>query len=276
MDRDENPTQTIDACAPDPHTVERLLGGAHHDPHAVLGAHPHENGTVIRVLRPNADEVHVVRVGGEGSPLVKVHDAGLFSGVVPGPPADYRLAVRYGERVDIVDDPYRWMPTLGEIDLHLISEGRHERLWDVLGAHVRTYDTPAGAVTGTSFAVWAPTAQGVRGHGRLRRLGRPGPPPARAREHRRVGAVRAGHRRRHPLQVPDPRRVGRWREKGDPLAFRTEIPPATASVAARSHYDWHRPGVAGPPGPRRAVRRADERLRGAPRRRGAARPDGHR
>ena len=162
MDRDENPTQTIDACAPDPHTVDRLLGGAHHDPHAVLGAHPHENGTVVRVLRPHADEVHVVRVGGEGSPLVKVHDAGLFSGVVPGPPADYRLAVRYGERVDIVDDPYRWMPTLGEIDLHLISEGRHERLWDVLGAHVRTYDTPAGAVTGTSFAVWAPTAQGVR------------------------------------------------------------------------------------------------------------------
>ena len=144
MDRDENPTQTIDACAPDPHTVDRLLGGAHHDPHAVLGAHPHANGTVVRVLRPHADEVHVVRVGGEGYPLVKVHDAGLFSGLVPGPPADYRLAVRYGDRVDIVDDPYRWMPTLGEVDLHLIAEGRHERLWDVLGAHVRSYDTSAG------------------------------------------------------------------------------------------------------------------------------------
>ena len=56
MDRDENPTQTIDACAPDPQTVDRLLGGAHHDPHAVLGAHPHDNGTVVRVLRPHADE----------------------------------------------------------------------------------------------------------------------------------------------------------------------------------------------------------------------------
>src|SRR4029450_11095348 len=84
------------------------------------------------------------------------------SGVVPGEVADYRLAVRYGDREDLVDDPYRWLPTLGEVDLHLIAEGRHERLWEVLGAHVRSYDTPAGAVTGTSFAVWAPTARGVR------------------------------------------------------------------------------------------------------------------
>ena len=70
--------------------------------------------------------------------------------------------MRYGDDVHTVDDPYRWLPTLGEIDLHLIGEGRHERLWDALGAHVRTYDTPSGPVTGTSFAVWAPTAQGVR------------------------------------------------------------------------------------------------------------------
>ncbi len=81
-----------------------------------------------------------MRRDGDDVALVRVHDAGLFSGVVPGPAADYRLAVRYGERVDTVDDPYRWLPTLGDMDLHLISEGRHERLWDVLGAHVRSYD----------------------------------------------------------------------------------------------------------------------------------------
>ena len=95
-------------------------------------------------------------------PLVQVHDAGLWSGVVPEAAGDYRLQVRYGDDVHIVDDPYRWLPTLGEIDLQLIGEGRHERLWDALGAHVRTYDTPSGPVTGTSFAVWAPTALGVR------------------------------------------------------------------------------------------------------------------
>jgi 1,4-alpha-glucan branching enzyme len=238
VDRDENPTQTIDACAPDPQTVDRLLGGAHHDPHAVLGAHPHENGTVVRVLRPHADEVHVVRAGGDGHPLVKVHDAGLFSGVVPGPSADYRLAVRYGDRVDIVDDPYRWLPTLGEVDLHLISEGRHERLWDVLGAHVRTYDTPAGAVTGTSFAVWAPTAQGVRVTGDfdgwtgwahpMRALGSAGVWEL------FIPGIGAGTRYKFRILGAD----GRWREKSDPLAFRTEIPPATASVVDAVTHEW--------------------------------------
>ena len=54
------------------------------------------------------------------------------------------------------------MPTVGELDQHLIREGRHERLWEVLGAHVRRYDTPRGTVEGVSFAVWAPNARGVK------------------------------------------------------------------------------------------------------------------
>ena len=197
----------------------------------------------------------MVRVGGEGHPLVKVHDAGLFSGVVPGPPADYRLAVRYGERVDIVDDPYRWLPTLGEIDLHLIGEGRHERLWDVLGAHVRTYDTPAGAVTGTSFAVWAPDGPGRAGHRRLRRLERLGAPDA-----RRWAAPASGScscRASAPAPATSsgssaPTAV--WREKADPLAFAHRDPaghgvgratrpptsgPTTSGWTARAHGTPH-------------------------------------
>ena len=54
------------------------------------------------------------------------------------------------------------MPTVGELDEHLIREGRHERLWEVLGAHVRRYETPRGTVEGVSFAVWAPNARGVK------------------------------------------------------------------------------------------------------------------
>src|SRR5579875_1568547 len=91
-----------------------------------------------------------------------VHDGGVFEVIVDGEPSDYRLDVAYGDDHYTVDDPYRWLPTLGDVDLHLIGEGRHENLWDVLGAHVHTYDTPGGQVTGTSFAVWAPNARGVR------------------------------------------------------------------------------------------------------------------
>ena len=55
---------------------------------------------------------------------------------------DYRLEVSYPVRVmspDVhtVADAYRFLPTLGEVDLHLFAEGRHERLWEILGAHPR-------------------------------------------------------------------------------------------------------------------------------------------
>lgn len=89
MDREEKQTinhPRTDPGEPDPATVERLLDGTHHNPHSVLGAHPHPDGTVVRVLRPHADEVRVVREGGqsgEGQPLTRVHDAGRGSSTSP-------------------------------------------------------------------------------------------------------------------------------------------------------------------------------------------------
>ena len=77
---------------------------------------------------------------------------------------DYRLEVTYDDgHTHTVDDPYRFLPTLGEMDLHLINEGRHEQLWEVLGARVHHYDAPMGdPISGTAFAVWAPAARAVR------------------------------------------------------------------------------------------------------------------
>ena len=108
----------------DSEALNRLVGGAHGDPHGILGAHPAGTETVIRTPRPHATTVNVI-IDGVRTPLLRIHDGGVFAGVVDGPPQDYRLEVSYGEQTDIVDDPYRWLPTLGEVDLHLISEGRH-------------------------------------------------------------------------------------------------------------------------------------------------------
>ena len=49
--------------------------------------------------------------------------------------------------------------TLGEMDMYLITEGRHEKLWQALGAHVKRDST--GALLGTAFSLWAPNARDV-------------------------------------------------------------------------------------------------------------------
>jgi 1,4-alpha-glucan branching enzyme len=218
--------------------LDRLVGGAHHNPHGILGVHPTPDGaTIVRTLRPEATEVAVV-VGRRRTPMQRVHDGGVFEAVVDGPPSDYRLQVEYGDQSHTVDDPYRWLPTVGEIDLHLIGEGRHENLWEVLGAHVRTYDTPGGPVTGTSFAVWAPNAQGVRVAGDfdywsgrslpMRMMGSSGVWEL------FVPEVGDGCRYKFQILGAD----GRWRYKADPMAFACESPPATASVVTTSRYEW--------------------------------------
>lgn len=142
-------------AAPGDHDLSLLARGQHHDPHSVLGAHPMPGGTAIRALRPNALSVTAV-IGGKDHELTHVAH-GVFSALVPVEDlADYRLRVEYpgGHQVTVADG-YRFLPTLGELDLHLFGEGRHERLWDILGAHLQSYTTPDGPVNGTSFAVWA-------------------------------------------------------------------------------------------------------------------------
>ncbi|WP_067670785.1 1,4-alpha-glucan branching protein GlgB [Nocardia miyunensis] len=216
-----------------------LAAGTHPDPHAVLGAHPHPDGTVVRALRPHADSVSA-RVGGEDH-LLKHVEHGLFEGVVPYPDLwDYRLLVSYpGGRTVLDADGYRFLPTLGELDLHLIGEGRHERLWEVLGAHPRRYTTLDGEVAGTSFAVWAPNARGVSVIGDfdgwsgntapMRRLGGSGVWEV------FVAGLGPGEKYKFRIHGAD----GGIVEHADPLAFATEVPPATASVITESSYRWH-------------------------------------
>ena len=217
--------------------LDQIVDGKHHDPHSVLGPHQHDGGVTIRVLRPLATSV-TATIGDELLPFaherrgiwVAVHD----SPTVP----DYRLVAAYGSDEYHSDDPYRFLPTLGELDLHLIREGRHEQLWQVLGAHVRTFDTYSGPVDGTAFAVWAPNAQAVRVVGDfnfwdgtshpMRSLGSAGIWEL------FVPGVGDGGAYKYAILGPD----GRWRTKADPMAQFTEVPPATASRIFTSTYVW--------------------------------------
>ena len=219
--------------------IQRVVAGTHHDPHAILGAHPGPDGVIIRVLRPLALSVAVVLPDGSRVPAEHVHE-GVFAATLPGTQVpDYRVAVTYpgadGPLPEtITDDPYRYLPSLGEVDLYLIGEGRHENLWQVLGAHVRAY----GEVTGTSLAVWAPNARGVRAIGDFNHWDGRGHPM------RSLGSsgvweiflpgVGDGTRYKFDICGPD----GQWRRKADPMASLAERPPATASVVYTSSYEW--------------------------------------
>ncbi|MFC5184720.1 1,4-alpha-glucan branching protein GlgB [Actinomadura harenae] len=230
--------------------IDRLVGGDHHDPHSVLGAHPGRTGVTVRALRPLAERVEVILPGGDRRRLRHYH-GGVFTGTLPpgaslsdtsGPPQavpDYRLSVTYPGGPEVVqDDPYRHLPTLGELDLHLIGEGRHEELWRALGARVRTYGSVFGPVSGTAFAVWAPTARGVRVAGGFNHW------DGRAHPMRSLGSTGVwelfvpgvGDGDAYKFQILGEDHV--WRTKADPMARYTETPPATASRVYTSAYEW--------------------------------------
>ena len=218
--------------------LDRLVDGAHHDPHSILGPHFHDSGITFRVLRPLAESVSVV-VDGEAHAMAHEHRGVWVLALPLEDVPDYRLSVTYDGNTIPADDPYRFLPTLGEVDLHLISEGRHEELWKVLGAHVRQYDTPNGLIVGVSFAVWAPNARGVRVTGDFN-YWNPESTPMRSLGSSGVWElfvpdIAVGNRYKYAVLGAD----GQWREKADPMAFATETPPSTASVVTTSAYDWN-------------------------------------
>ncbi|MBN9607376.1 MAG: 1,4-alpha-glucan branching protein GlgB [Actinomycetales bacterium] len=215
--------------------VERLATGSEARPHDHLGAHEIPGGAVYRVVRPLARTVTALLA--DGSELELEHLAhGLWQGTSASAPQRYRVRASYGTGPDwTAEDPYRFTPTVGPLDLHLWGEGRHEEIWNVLGAHVRSHES----VAGTSFAVWAPHAQAVRvvgdfnewnggGHS-LRRLDDNGVWEI------FVPGVGPGSAYKFELLTPD----GAWVKRADPMARFTERPPATASVVGQSRYAWH-------------------------------------
>ena len=230
----------------DPVLVNSVAHGTHSQPHSTLGQHelPGLNGLaglnklaggfVIRTVRPLASAVTAIRANGETVHLEHLSD-GLWQGFAPGDGQPYTLETRYQNGPTwTADDPYRFAPSVGEIDLYLWAEGRHEQLWHVLGSHYRQHE----GVDGTSFSVWAPHARAVRvigdlndwngvGHA-MRRLDDngvwelfiPGITPGSAYKFELLSAA------------------GSWLKRADPMARYTEVPPATASRVGESQHAW--------------------------------------
>lgn len=216
--------------------VDALVRAEHGDPFAILGPHADGDGLVIRAYLPNALGVEVLDRSGANAL------GSMEQGQVPGffvtrllHPQPYLLRIRWAGGEQITEDPYSFGPQLGEIDMHLFSEGNHREIGRVFGSQVVEVD----GVAGVRFAVWAPNARRVSV----------------------VGDFNGWDGRRHPMRLRFPSGVwelfiprlqpgdaykyeilgpqGVLPLKADPVALATEHPPGTASVVARPlEYQW--------------------------------------
>ena len=208
--------------------------GRHGDPFALLGPHPIDDGNcALRAFLPGAARVTAVAADGGAvlGELVLRDDAGFFEGIIPGEQAgSYRLRIewRSGETVTI-EDPYRFPPLLGDLDVWLLAEGRHRRPYEALGAEPMRHL----GVAGTRFTVWAPGASRVSvvgdfNHWDGRRF------PMRLRPECGVWEIflpGVGEGARYKFEIRS-RDGAVLPQKADPYARRAELRPATASIVA--------------------------------------------
>lgn len=216
--------------------LDALLGARHPDPFRALGVRALNGKQTLRVFVPGAHSVAVTTADAPTTePLTAVRD-GLFVGSCSAQGSGYRLHIDWGNGAFITADPYSFTPLLSEDDLDALSRGHHPQLDSVLGAHPTTID----GVVGVRFAVWAPNARRVSV----------------------IGDFNSWDGRRHPMRLRH--KAGIWElfipqvgpgarykyeilsasgellpARADPLAFQSELAPATASIVAQpADYDW--------------------------------------
>jgi 1,4-alpha-glucan branching enzyme len=158
--RPRSRASTVNSPPKDQYDLNRLLSLRHNSPHDILGLHTFGDSQTIRVFRPDAASVEVIVGTSRPRVMTKTHESGLFELLIArtdkSPSYKLRVHDSNGE-VRTIRDPYSYLPTIGELDLHLFGEGKHEEIYEKLGAHATRIDR----VKGVAFAVWAPHAAGV-------------------------------------------------------------------------------------------------------------------
>ncbi|MFD3248434.1 1,4-alpha-glucan branching protein GlgB [Rahnella aquatilis] len=218
---------------PDQHVINQIISGHYADPFSLLGMHSVAAGLEVRALLPDADQVWVIDVekGKQVAELRRYDDRGFFVGLIPRRKNAfrYKLEVRWGENIQVIDDPYRFGTLLQELDIWLLAEGTHLRPYEKLGAHLQTLDD----VEGVSFAVWAPNAMRVSVVGEFNFWDGRRHPMRQRRENGIwelfIPAVREGQL--YKFEIIDCR--GQISLRADPYAFEAQMRPDTASCVRK-------------------------------------------
>jgi 1,4-alpha-glucan branching enzyme len=234
-----------------PEPLRRIAEGRHHDPFTVLGRHPTDTGLLVRAFLPNGRAVTIEETG---TALDRTPNTDFFEWHGDGSdvPLHYRLRWQdeHGNNLSSYD-PYTFQPQIGDLDLHLLGEGRHWHAYRFLGAHIHVADD----IPGTLFAVWAPNAVRISVVGDFNRWdGRMHPMRSRGNFgvwELFVPGLAAGHLYKFEIRT----QTGDVMLKADPYANRFQQRPETACViegppghawqdsdwlAARREHDWQR------------------------------------
>ncbi|OGV49220.1 MAG: 1,4-alpha-glucan branching enzyme [Lentisphaerae bacterium GWF2_44_16] len=224
---------------PDIASLERFLDCNHSDPHSILGMHYVEKlgSIVVRVYDPFAEKIFIIFDDNSKNEMEKVHPEGLFAIKFNGRKNHfaYKIEKRYSNNTFLSEDPYCFLPGIGEMDIYLFNEGEHRKIYEIMGSHLRNF----GGVEGTLFTVWAPNAQRVSVVGDFNCW------DGRRHMMRLIGvsgiwelfipSLKEGEI--YKFEIKD--RHGNILLKLDPYANKTELRPRTAAIINREHsFKW--------------------------------------
>ena len=218
--------------------IANLQHGRHHDPFEYLGRHPIPKGEVIRTFMPSAETVSLEGYG----PMNRIEKTDIFEARMSHDeaskvPQHYQLKwqEKHDESEHALISPYSFGPQIGDLDLHLFNEGRHQHAWRFLGAHLTTID----GIEGCLFSVWAPNAQRIsvvgdfNGWNGLRH-------PMRNRGHSGIWEIFVpGLHDSDAYKYEILTQEGHILLKADPYGTRMSLRPDTTSlVTADTTFDW--------------------------------------
>ncbi|MEC8781915.1 MAG: 1,4-alpha-glucan branching protein GlgB [Planctomycetota bacterium] len=226
-------------------SIGQLMSGDQDQPFDLLGPHlieeQGERAVAVRAYLPDADQAWVVDgEPGQSRPMRRIHPSGLFEAICPihENSDSFQYQLRFdqsnGDSMTL-HDPYAYPSMLTDEDFHRLVEGRHLKLYEKLGAQIRTVN----GVRGVNFAVWAPNARSVSVIGDFNQWDALRHP---MRKHASIGvwelfvpALEPGTRYKYRVNQADGGSV----EKADPFAFQAEVPPNTASIVSDlNDFQW--------------------------------------
>ena len=229
-----------------PHKItpahQKIIEARHHDPFEVLGRHPlpkketdkGADGEIVRLFLPHASEVKLENQ----YPMTRLEGTDFFewqgtADILPNPyQVTWKDETNHSHKGY---DPYCFPPQIGDLDMHLFSEGKHEHIYRILGAHCHT----ANGIEGVLFATWAPNAERVSVVGDFNHWdGRSHPMRIRGNSgiwELFMPGLTAGNY--YKFEIRD--RQGNLHLKTDPYGRRFEMRPSTAAIVEPDeNYTW--------------------------------------